>query len=154
MTCKSSTADPLGGDTDGQSPGKCVTSVTLPPQLADGRWTLQWSWFGGMAQLGDYYSCVDYEVAGGLPYTPGRIVTAGKFGDVHFPGQDKCMFWNTDALGICVKEPCTTGDHPGKQSGLPKLFAQGTFGTTVTANETTPLVAAPLLAIETIVKTA
>ena len=131
MTCKSSSADPTGGDSDGGAPGNCRTSIKAPPQLADGKWTMQWAWVGGSFQLGDYYSCVDYEVQGGEPVSnePMRPVFQG--GDVHFPHENKCMFFNANDVGICVNEPCTNGNMPGEQSGAPRGFETGS-----TSNQT------------------
>lgn len=126
ITCQSSNfpADPLGGDSDGQALGKCSASLTVPQQLSDGNWTMQWSWFGGAFQLGDYYSCVDYEIRGGGPASALsglRVDFIG--GDVHNNRQndssDKCLFFNTNKLRVCSNEPCTNGNLPGQNNGYP-----------------------------------
>jgi len=100
---------PNGGDSgpsDGSSRA-CSTSITVPLHLTDGEWTLQWAWFGGAFALGDYYSCVDYKIAGGPTGPKKDAVFNG--GDYTYPGQNKCKFFNTDRLHQCVNEPC---DHP------------------------------------------
>lgn len=122
--CKSSNpADPLGGDTDGGSPGKCTTTIKVPSQLTDGEWTMQWAWFGGAFQLGDYYSCADFKVQGGEQVaTSQKLTPEFKGGDAHFPNQNKCLFFNTNRLHACVNEPCQNGPQPGKNEGLPFGF--------------------------------
>jgi len=104
----SNPSDPNGGDSgpgDGSSRA-CTVTLTVPPHLTDGAWTLQWAWFGGAFALGDYYSCVDYRVSGGAAgsFTPSFVG-----GDYSYPGQQKCKFFNTDKLHRCINEPC---DNP------------------------------------------
>jgi hypothetical protein len=125
MTCKSSNpADPLGGDNDGQAPGTCKSSVVVPSQLTDGNWTMQFVWVGGAFALSDYYSCVDYIVEGGdgATKTLDPLVPEFKGGDVHSAGKNTCLFFNANDVGICKTEPCTTGNKPGKNTGVPKFF--------------------------------
>lgn len=98
--------NPNGGDSgpgDGSSRA-CSTSITVPLHLSDGEWTLQWAWFGGAFALGDYYSCVDYKIAGGP--TGAKVDAIFNGGDYTYPGQNKCKFFNTDRLHRCVQEPC------------------------------------------------
>jgi len=119
-----SASDPNGGDsgpTDGSSRA-CTSVLTVPPHLADGAWTLQWAWFGGAFSLGDYYSCVDYKISGGASgsYTP---VFVG--GDYSYPGQQKCKFFNTNKLHVCVNEPCNAPIFNGEQSGPPAYVQIG-----------------------------
>jgi len=108
--CKpDSASNPNGGDSnpaDG-SVNPCAVSITVPPHLTDGLWTLQWAWFGGAFALGDYYSCVDYKISGGPTGSAPTPVFIG--GDYTYPGQAKCKFFNTDRLHQCVNEPC---DNP------------------------------------------
>jgi len=108
--CKpDSASDPNGGDSgpaDG-SVNPCAVTITVPPHLTDGLWTLQWAWFGGAFALGDYYSCVDYKISGGASGSAPTPVFIG--GDYTYPGQAKCKFFNTDRLHRCVNEPC---DNP------------------------------------------
>jgi len=97
---------PNGGDSgpaDGSSRA-CSTSITVPLHLTDGAWTLQWAWFGGAFALGDYYSCVDYKIAGGP--TGAKLDAVFNGGDYTYPGQSKCKFFNTDRLHQCINEPC------------------------------------------------
>jgi len=105
-----SASDPNGGDSgpsDGSSRA-CSISFAVPTDLTDGKWTLQWAWFGGAFSLGDYYSCVDYTISGGPTGASVSPVFIG--GDYTYPGQNKCKFFNTDQLHKCVDEPCS---NPG-----------------------------------------
>jgi len=102
-------SDPNGGDSapsDG-SFQPCQTSITVPLHLTDGTWTLQWAWFGGAFALGDYYSCVDYQISGGP--TGSQLAAVYHGGDYSNPGANVCKFFNTDRLHRCVNEPC---DNP------------------------------------------
>jgi len=104
--------DPNGGDSgpaDG-SVNPCQTTITVPSYLTDGLWTLQWAWFGGAFELGDYYSCVDYSISGGPTGTQQAAVYHG--GDYSNPGQNVCKFFNTDRLHQCVDEPCSNPVYP------------------------------------------
>jgi len=107
--CKASNpSTPNGGDTnpsDGSS-NPCQSTITVPLHLADGQWTLQWAWYGGAFELGDYYSCVDYVIAGGP--TGAKLAPVFKGGDATYPGANKCKFFNTDRLHKCVNEPCNS----------------------------------------------
>jgi len=101
-----SASNPNGGDSgpsDGSSRA-CTTTITVPSDLTDGAWTLQWAWFGGAFELGDYYSCVDYQVSGGAAGSSVAPVFVG--GDYSYPGQNKCKYFNTDRLHRCINEPC------------------------------------------------
>lgn len=123
MTCKSSNpADPMGGDQDGGAPGKCTTEVSVPSQLKDGAWTMQWVWVGGSYAMSDYYSCVDYKVEGGTVNSDQPLVPTFQGGDVHNPNENKCMFYNANDVGICKVEPCRTPNLPGKNTGVPAGF--------------------------------
>lgn len=120
ITCKD-----IGGcgpanlnDNTGASNGlDCATSIQVPSYLTDGAWTLQWAYFGGYYNAGDYYACVDYTVSGGTavgtqpaPYYQG--------GDVTYPNSNVCLFYSTNALHVCTVEPCNNGTFaPGPQKG-------------------------------------
>jgi len=119
-------SNPNGGDNgpaDGSSMA-CTQTFEIPQTLTDGDWTLQWAWFGGAFSLGDYYSCVDYKISGG---PTGSFSPAFIGGDYTYPGQQKCKFFNTDALHQCVDEPCNNPIFPISQeeSGAP---ASGQIG--------------------------
>jgi len=108
----SNPSDPNGGDTnpsDG-SVNPCQTTITVPLSLADGKWTLQWAWFGGAFALGDYYSCVDYTISGGP--TGAAVAPLFHGGDYSNPGKSVCKFFNTDRLHQCVDEPCSNPIYP------------------------------------------
>jgi len=88
---------------------------------------MQWAWFGGAFALGDYYSCVDYKIAGGPTGSQAAAVFIG--GDYTYPGQQKCKFFNTDRLHQCVNEPCNNPVYTLNQerSGAPYgISASGT----------------------------
>lgn len=108
--------DPNGGDT-GPADGSfnpCQTSIKVPSYLTDGKWTLQWAWFGGAFALGDYYSCIDYVISGGVAIaSQSSPVFYG--GDYTYPKQNKCKFFNTDRLHQCVNEPCNNPIFPNSQ---------------------------------------
>jgi len=114
--CKpDSASNPNGGDSnpaDG-SVNPCQMTITAPLHLTDGTWTLQWAWFGGAFALGDYYSCVDYVIAGGPTGAQQTPFYIG--GDYSYPGQNKCKFFNTDRLHRCVNEPCNNPVYPLNQ---------------------------------------
>jgi len=102
--------NPNGGDSgpaDGSSRA-CTSNFTVPLALTDGLWTLQWAWFGGAFALGDYFSCVDYQISGGPTGSSVSPIYVG--GDYTYPGQAKCKFFNTNAIHKCVDEPCS---NPG-----------------------------------------
>lgn len=135
--------DPNGGGSgpgDGSS-GACATTITVPLDLADGKWTLQWSWFGGAFSLGDYYSCVDYTISGGQV---GVLVPVFKGGDFSYPNQQKCKFFNTDKLHVCTNEPCQAPIYPASQarSGPP---AAGQLGLSVSVTVPTAPVQPPVV---------
>jgi len=107
-------SDPTG-DNNGLD---CTTTITVPDYLTDGKWTLQWAYFGGWYNAGDYYACVDYTVSGGPTGTQQPAFFIG--GDFSNPGTDVCQFYSTNALHVCVIEPCTTGTFsPGAHNGQP-----------------------------------
>jgi len=109
---------PDGGD-NGTADGSyraCSNSVTVPPHLTDGTWTLQWAWFGGAFQLGDYYSCIDYIVSGGASGTAPTPYFQG--GDWSNPTNDSvCKYFNTNSLHVCIDEPCLNPPYPGEHDG-------------------------------------
>lgn len=133
--------NPNGGDSgpgDGSSRA-CSTSIDVPLHLADGEWTLQWAWFGGAFALGDYYSCVDYKIAGG-PSGP-KVDAVFNGGDYTYPNSNKCKFFNTDRLHACVQEPC---DKPvytmyQEQSGPAYGFSSGQSKPITTSAQPKPL---------------
>jgi len=133
-----SPSNPNGGDSgpgDGSSRA-CSTTITVPLNLADGAWTLQWAWFGGAFALGDYYSCVDYKISGGPTGSKVDAVFVG--GDYTYPGQNKCKFFNTDRLHQCVNEPCNNPLYPNsqEQSGPAYMGAIKSSTTTSTSTST------------------
>jgi hypothetical protein len=80
---------------------------------------MQWALFGGAFALGDYYSCVDYKIAGGSSGSKADAFFVG--GDYTYPNQQKCKFFNTDRLHQCVNEPCNNPVYAlnAERSGTP-----------------------------------
>jgi hypothetical protein len=96
---------------------------------------MQWAWFGGAFNLGDYYSCIDYEIVGGD--SADQEVTQFDGGDFSNPTKTgpngQCKFFNTRKLRTCLNEPCWSGELPGQNNGRPAIF-----DAIVTATPTTP----------------
>jgi len=138
--CKPDNAnDPNGGDSN-PSDGSflpCQVSITVPPHLTDGLWTLQWAWFGGAFALGDYYSCVDYKIQGGDSGLKPATFFLG--GDYSYPGQQKCKFFNTDRLHQCVNEPCDNAVYPSGERSGPAYGFSSTSPPTVPATTGAPV---------------
>jgi len=136
-------SNPNGGDS-GTATGTvspCQTSITVPSTLTDGDWTLQWAWFGGAFSLGDYYSCIDYSVSGGVATSSFTPVFQG--GDYTYPGQQKCKFFNTNRLHVCLNEPCNAPIFPASQeeSG-PPAYIQANLAFNPNSSSSAPLVPA------------
>ncbi|RKP19334.1 hypothetical protein ROZALSC1DRAFT_29060 [Rozella allomycis CSF55] len=92
----------------------CKTSLKIPDTLPDGPATLQWVFFGGHLMLGDYYSCTDINISGGIEYKSNRNQSTMQMpsfqgGDNTYPGQSKCKYYNTNEIGRCKYEPCQSG---------------------------------------------
>jgi len=97
-----------------------LNTLSVPLHLTNGAWTLQWAYFGGFFNAGDYYSCVDYTITGG----PTGVAPTVQFygGDYTYPGQQMCKYYSTNALHVCTQEPCLNATTPGVQSGPPAGF--------------------------------
>jgi len=128
-------SDPNGGDTgpaDG-SVDPCQTTITVPPHLTNGEWTLQWAWFGGAFALGDYYSCVDYTITGGPSGSaPTPLYHGGDYSNPTNTGV--CKFFNTDRLHECVDEPCSNPIYPSEQQETGPAFGIQVAGGSVVPN--------------------
>jgi len=130
--------DPNGGDSgpaDGSSQ-PCQVNITVPTSLTNGLWTLQWAWFGGAFSLGDYYSCVDYQISGGPSGSPATPLYYG--GDYSNPGQNVCKFFNTDRLHQCVDEPCNNPIYPLSQQETGPAFGIAVAGSPTPSPAPTP----------------
>lgn len=144
----SNAATPNGGDSgppDG-SVGACTRSFSVPSHLPDGRWTLQWAWFGGAFNLGDYYSCIDYQVTGGSAVAAKAPATfdGGDFSNPTATGPSgKCGFFNTRKLHQCTSEPCFNGEAPGAGAGRPSALDGTSPVQTTTPVPATPAPATP-----------
>jgi len=130
-------SNPNGGDNgpaDGSS-GACQVEIIVPLSLSDGKYTLQWAWFGGAFALGDYYSCVDYTISGG---PTGPVATPLYYGgDFSNPGENVCKFFNTDRLHQCVDEPCSNPIYPGSQQETGPAFGIQVAGSSAAPISTT-----------------
>jgi len=115
--------NPNGGDDGAQL--NCGYSLVVPGYLTDGKWTMQWAWFGGAFTLGDYYGCVDYNVAGGP--SSNKQGSYFKGGDYSNPNQPVCKYFSTDRLHNCINEPCNApnANKPGENVGAPFNIAIG-----------------------------
>jgi len=99
----------------------CGATITVPTYLTNGGWTLQWAYFGGWYNAGDYYACVDYTINGGPTGNQQSPYFVG--GDVTYPNENVCSFYSTNALGVCTVEPClngtfSAGEHKGTVLGF------------------------------------
>jgi len=138
--------DPNGGDSgpaDG-SVNPCQVTIVVPPYLTDGLWTLQWAWFGGAFALGDYYSCVDYQISGGASGAKPAAFYLG--GDYTYPNQQKCKFFNTDRLHQCVNEPCNNPVYPASQEEAGPAFglSSSSSSSTSSSSGSTPTPSPPV----------
>jgi len=109
--CKSDDpSTPNGGDSNPADGSKnpCRTTIQVPSHLTDGKWTLQWAWYGGAFALGDYYSCVDYVISGGSAVAAQKAAVFLPGDATYAASQGKCKFFNTDRLHKCVNEPCNS----------------------------------------------
>jgi len=137
-TCKADNwpSDPLGGDTGGQF--NCGNTITVPAWVSDGKWTVQWSWFGGIYNLGEYRSCIDYQVSGGTAYDATIPTPTFYGGDVSYPSENVCKFANVNTPHAC-NESCY-GPYPSGQAqkGVPNAaFILPSTGSTASATATT-----------------
>ena len=105
--------DPLAIDNDGEESNACYTKTVVPAHFDDGEYTLQWAYFGSSFRLGDYHSCTDMVVSGGIKTRAAPPAPIFEGGDAGNPRASKCSFFNTDRLGVCVLEPC---DDPANEA--------------------------------------
>ncbi|KAJ1971409.1 hypothetical protein H4R35_005274 [Dimargaris xerosporica] len=96
------------GPLTGSGSGQCTTTITIPENLADGKWTLQWAWFGGGivfgekdTVFGDFYSCTDFNVKGGAALVSEKPAIQWNGGDIMEPNSDTCRYWGTNTVGKC-----------------------------------------------------
>jgi len=108
----------LSGDKNGaiDNSNPCRNVMTIPTFLADGQYTIQWTWYGGSSYFNDqgrgqisYQSCMDFTVSGG-PFAPkaASFCPVFKGGDPHFPNQNKCLFF----VPTGQREPSVLGCFP------------------------------------------
>eukprot|EP01118_Nematostelium_gracile_P010120 TRINITY_DN3461_c0_g1_i1.p1 TRINITY_DN3461_c0_g1~~TRINITY_DN3461_c0_g1_i1.p1 ORF type:complete len:511 (+),score=89.07 TRINITY_DN3461_c0_g1_i1:39-1535(+) len=95
----------------------CGATIPVPANLGDGLWTLQWAYYGGFFNAGDYYSCIDYRISGGA--TGAAPTPVFRPGDTTY--SDKCKYFSTNKLHVCPVEPCTNAPEPGERSGRPDM---------------------------------
>jgi len=147
----SNPSDPNGGDTgpaDG-SVNPCQTTITVPLSLPNGLYTLQWAWFGGAFALGDYYSCVDYQITGGP--TGNAVAAVYHGGDYSNPNANVCKFFNTDRLHVCVNEPCNNPIYPAsvQETGPAFGFSSASSSSSSSSSTSTSTTHAPATPLTT-----
>jgi hypothetical protein len=113
-----------------------IDTLNVPLHLTNGAWTLQWAYFGGFFNAGDYYACVDYTITGGPTGAAPTVIFYG--GDNTYPSEQKCKYFSTNALHICTQEPCLNATTPGEQSGPPAGFGGTPLPTTGGSGGTPP----------------
>ncbi|KAJ1920360.1 hypothetical protein H4219_001335 [Mycoemilia scoparia] len=96
------------GHLNGPGSQKCSTKLTIPDNLADGSYTLQWVWYGGGiyygqvdTSFGEYYGCSDFKVSGGNSQTSDKPEAAFQGGDITYPNTDSCKYWGSNKVGDC-----------------------------------------------------
>ncbi|KAJ1920914.1 hypothetical protein H4219_000967 [Mycoemilia scoparia] len=147
------------GHLNGPGSPICSTKVSIPENLADGSYTLQWVWYGGGiyygevdTSFGEYYGCTDFKVNGGSSQKSNKVQATFQGGDVTYPNTDTCKYWGSNKVGDCSfgdrqpspkpgdllsqsLEPCMRG--PPKQ-GKPFEFENGSIPSTNTTTPATP----------------
>jgi len=118
---------PNDGDGPDQTQTSCGATITVPGWVTDGKWTLQWAWFGGGYALGDYYGCVDYAVSGGTASAKQNPIFYG--GDYTNTAANQCKFFNTNKIHFCIKDGCPSSTNPYAQNGVPDSAVIGVTGT-------------------------
>jgi len=79
------------------------STLRIPTSLPDGRYRLQWIWFGGPdpspnGNFGDYYNCADLYISG------------GQFEDSYRVANMPTCYTISTRVGECAQEPCRTGE--------------------------------------------
>ncbi|KAJ3055186.1 hypothetical protein HK097_011262 [Rhizophlyctis rosea] len=106
---------------NGTGDGTCKGQFTIPSHLADGRYTIQWLWFGGGTLFGqqnlgfgEYYACTDVSIKGGAAVTstlPPTKYAGGDFSTGFSSGV--CKYWSSNKVGDC--------SFPGRAVGSPEI---------------------------------
>jgi len=106
----------------------CGTTIQVPLHLVNGAWTLQWAYYGGYFNAGDYYACVDYNIVGGP--TDSQQAPTFRGGDATYPNQQVCKYYSTNKIHVCPEEPCTNAPQPGVHVGAAFMSPSPTRMTT------------------------
>lgn len=111
-----------GTDVDKKSPR---VWVKIPTWLRDGDYVLGWAWFGGLhdgeSYFGDYWSCADVKIRGGVAVTRKKpaVFKAGRVArGVKGIRKNSCIA-SVNRLGTCRREPCLwKGAHYLRPAGF------------------------------------
>lgn len=117
--------------------GTCNSKVTIPSNLDDGEYTLQWIWFAGgvnngdrRAVFGDYFSCSDFVIRGGQHSGKPKVVFEG--GDAAIHDSTKCRYWGLPDMKYCPDAKCAKSDP---KVGAPSEYLRS-MGVDLSNNET------------------
>ncbi|PVU88836.1 hypothetical protein BB559_002780 [Furculomyces boomerangus] len=95
------------GDLAGPGNAGCSTTMTIPENLPDGLFTIQWIWYGGGiyygevdTSFGEYYGCSDVNIKGG-PTSKSRQQPQFVGGDIAYPNENVCRYWGSNRVGDC-----------------------------------------------------
>jgi hypothetical protein len=111
----------------------CATTVTVPAWLPDGPATFQWVWYGGGFGLSPYYSCVDFNIQGGVPVNPNSRGAIFVPGDQTSQQKNSCFF--------CAQ--CDTSFPKGVGPSLQQLMSITAGPGTVTTTPPPPTTTTP-----------
>ncbi|KAJ3046279.1 hypothetical protein HDV00_000092 [Rhizophlyctis rosea] len=124
---------------NGPGASTCSGQFTIPSNLKDGKYTIQWAWFGGGTLFGvetlgfaEYYACTDVTVKGGATYSSALPPTKFAGGDFSTGAKSGvCKYWSSNKIGDCAlpgqypksEIACSTGPS---RTGKPVPFAAHT----------------------------
>ncbi|KAJ1923061.1 hypothetical protein IWQ60_006127 [Tieghemiomyces parasiticus] len=121
------------GPLTGSGSDTCSTTITVPQNLADGKYTIQWMWHGGGivfgqkdSAFGEFYGCTDFKIQGGsAPVSAAPTAVDFKGGDFIQPNADDCRFWKCDKVGMCTyggRKPANAHDPIEANATLDPAF--------------------------------
>ncbi|PVU96516.1 hypothetical protein BB561_001126 [Smittium simulii] len=96
------------GPLSGPGDSECSTKLSIPTNLPDGLFTLQFIWYGGGiyygqvdTSFGEFYSCSDIKIQGGSPPSSQKSAPAFVGGDIMYPTENVCRYWGSNKVGDC-----------------------------------------------------
>ncbi|PVU99502.1 hypothetical protein BB559_000663 [Furculomyces boomerangus] len=109
QNCGPSTAYSPYGHLCGSGNAQCSTKLTIPTNLENGLYTLQWMWFGGgivygraNSSFGEYYGCSDFRIKGKSIPTQEKTKPEFVGGDIMYPKSNICRYWGSNRVGECT----------------------------------------------------